>query len=85
MEDGITDPRLVANADYQMFDVEKVISHTGKTKSEMKFMVKWVGYADSYNSEVPWSQLRTNVKLNQYLISKNMKKMIPKSFIHLYP
>ena len=85
MEDGITDPRLVANADYQMFDVEKVISHTGKTKSEMNFMVKWVGYADSYNSEVPWSQLRTNVKLHQYLISKNMKKMIPRSFIHLYP
>lgn len=84
VKDGIHDPRVVANSDVQVFDVEKVISHTGSTKSEMKFLVKWLGYSDDHNSEVPWKDIVSNVHLHRYLISKNLKKMIPKSYIHLY-
>ena len=84
IEDGVHDPRVVANTDVQAYDVEKIISHTGSKKSEMKFLVKWLGYTDAYNSEVPWKDLSSNVHLHRYLISKNMKNMIPKSYIYLY-
>lgn len=79
----VTDPRLVANADKQMFDVERIVSHTGhpRKKSTMTFTVEWVGYGPDETTVQPWADLRDNVKLHEYLIAHGFGKYISKKFI----
>ena len=46
----------------------------------MKFLVKWLGYDDTYNSWEPWKNVRDVEKLHQYLRENNLSKLIPKKF-----
>jgi hypothetical protein len=80
---NVTDPRLVANADKQMFDVERIISHTGtpRNKKNMTFVVQWVGYEPDDTSVQSWADLRDNIKFHEYLMSKGWGKHISKKFI----
>ena len=79
-----TDPRQIANADKQSYDIDEILSHKGnKNKpSTMKFQVKWAPINDQ-PAEVTWepySNLRTTSALHEYLVEHKMKKLIPTKF-----
>lgn len=79
-----TDPMEVARSDKQLFIVDAIISHTGKPKlkSHMTFKVKWQGYeghTDEYQ-DLPWSELRNNSVLHDYLRTHGMATLIPTAF-----
>ena len=60
------------------FYVEKIINHKGRAdkRSTMKFFVKWLGYDDSHNSWIPWSEARNLAALDTYL-KNNVDVLIP--------
>jgi hypothetical protein len=73
-----TDPRQIANRDYQVWDVEEILEHSGDIKklSTLDFKVKWIGW-DTPNW-LPWKELRNNPILHAYLRKQNLRKLIPK-------
>jgi hypothetical protein len=77
-----TDPRLVANMDQQVFDVEKVYSHYYKDKSKSRnkliFRIKYKDYDETYES--PYADLRHNAALHDYLRKHKMSSLIPPQF-----
>jgi hypothetical protein len=78
-----TNPSLVANRDRQMFDVYKIHRHKGNKKraTTLTFEVEWTSYPSptDYTME-PWSNLRTNSVLHDYLRKHGMANLIPKQF-----
>lgn len=78
-----TDPTRIAAADKGMFIVEKVLGHQGNTKksSTLKFLIHWLGYPNEDDSWEPWSNMRDNSAVHEYLISKGLEKLIPKKFL----
>ena len=74
------DPLHVAAKDNEEDKVGAIIAHSGdpKRKSTMDFLVRWTGYDDSENLWLPWSELRLNPKLHQYLKDNGMERLIPK-------
>jgi transposase InsO family protein len=79
-----TNPRVVALRDHHLRDVEKILQHKGtvKRKNTLQFLVRWAGFARSEDSWEPWSALRTNEVLHDYLREKNLATLIPASFAH---
>jgi len=77
-----TDPLDIARRDYLEFIVESILDMTGdiKRKASLKFLVKWLGYDNSYNSWEPWSNVRDTEQLHVYLRANNMGYYIPKKF-----
>jgi transposase InsO family protein len=77
-----TDPRQVAMAEQEEFDVDCILAHRGnlKLKSTLEFKVRWLGYDDSYDSWEPWSLLRNTDQLHAYLKLKGLNSLIPKQF-----
>jgi hypothetical protein len=78
---ALTDPANVALADKQLFIVERVLRHFGdpKKKRTLIFEVKWVGMDET--TREPWSHLRDNILLHEYLFNhrdKKLKTLIPK-------
>ena len=73
-------PKSIAQKDYGEIEVEAIVKHVGdeKKKSTLDFLVKWKNQSDSYNLWLPWSQLRNNSILHEYLRSKNLARLIPK-------
>jgi len=78
----VTDPRLVANKENRVFDVEKVLAHRGNTNrlSTLEFLVQWRDFPPEDNSWEPWKSLRTNFVLHDYFRSKGLDSLIPKQF-----
>jgi Chromo (CHRromatin Organisation MOdifier) domain len=74
-----TDPSDVARKDYLEFFVEDILAHRGDTKrlSTLQFRVKWLAYDESNNSWEPWANLREMEVLHKYLISKNLRQLVP--------
>jgi hypothetical protein len=79
-----TDPVDIAQRDTSLTEVKNILNHWGSTKhkANMQFHVQWAD--DTEESWLPWGELRSNEVLHRYLISKGLRKLIPKSFIHLY-
>jgi transposase InsO family protein len=79
---AITSPLDVARRDYMEFFVESIIDHRGniKRKTDLEFLVSWLGYDDRDNSWEPYSYLRDTGKLHDYLTLKNMRQLIPAKF-----
>ena len=60
-----------------------ILKHKGKPtkRSSLKFLVKWVGYDDSHNTWEPWSNVRDNIILHQYLKdNKQLKSLVPDKY-----
>ena len=74
------DPMAIAAKDYEEDEVEAILQHRGspKRKSDMDFLVRWLGYDETEDLWLPWSALRNNTALHQYLRDNNMEKLIPK-------
>jgi hypothetical protein len=77
-----TDPTDVARHDYLEFFVERVLSMSGNPKrlNSLRFMIKWVGYDETHNSEEPWKNLRDLEILHTYLRDNGLEKIIPVKF-----
>jgi transposase InsO family protein len=80
------DPRVIANKDKQVWDVQAILGHTGvkRKKSEMEFKVHWVGFPPEDYTMGTWKDLSSNAVLHRYLIDNGMKSIIPKSYRNLY-
>jgi Chromo (CHRromatin Organisation MOdifier) domain len=79
---AVTTPLDVARRDYMEFLVETIIDHRGniKRKTDLEFLVSWLGYDDRDNSWEPYSNLRDAGKLHDYLTQNNMRQLIPAKF-----
>ena len=70
----------VANAGKQLFFVDQILKHKGDPKEKTSFFrIKWKDYPSSDNKSKPWENLKTNVKLHEYLTSDKLDKIITKS------
>jgi transposase InsO family protein len=73
------DPVDVARRDHMEFFVESIVSHRGNlNRSAIEFLVKWRDYPESENSWEPYSSLRDNAILHDYLKLKNLHRLINK-------
>ena len=79
---AFTSPQGVAARDRDEFLVEAILNHRGNfnRKSELEFLVKWVGYEAEYNEWIPWSNLRRTNRLHTYLRDIGKESMIPRDF-----
>ena len=78
-----TDPRLVANKDQQLWDVESILSYRGDprgSKRQLFFLVKWVGFENTHNTWEPWDNVRDTQALVDFLSSHRLKSLIPPKF-----
>jgi transposase InsO family protein len=78
-----TDPVDIARRDYLEFFIEAVLSHRGNKKSkktQLFFLIKWIGYDETYNSWEPYSEVRDTTLCHDYLKSHGMANHIPKKF-----
>ena len=79
--------REIADQGQQLWDVERMISHTGSLKNgnikSLKFKVKWIG-SDEITDE-PWSGLFKNRVLHLYLIDIGQSSHIPYKYRSNYP
>ena len=68
------DPQTIAAKDYQEFGVDRIIKHAWNIKNptSLDFLVRWVGYDESEDLWLPWSELRNNTKLHDYLREKGL-------------
>jgi transposase InsO family protein len=84
------DPRDIANRDLQAWDVKEILahrnSHNHKTDnnwtrlSHKEFQVRWCEpYEQDTSYWLPWSELRLNVKLHDYLRKIGKANLIPKN------
>ena len=80
---AITDPLDVARRDHMEYFVETILDMKGdiKRRSSLEFLVKWLNYDEKYNSWTPYSHLRDTQQLHDYLISKDLRRLIPKKFL----
>jgi len=76
----IHNPLAIAAKDYEEDEIESIISHTGdpRRKASMEFLVRWLGYDESEDLWLPWSELRLNTVLHAYLRANGMENIIPK-------
>ena len=80
----ITDPtdrinyKDIANRDYQVHDVESILQHRGfaTKKSTMTFLVKWCDLPDLNNTWEPYSRLKHEPLLHDYLWQHNLRSAI---------
>jgi hypothetical protein len=81
------DPQQVAMRDKNDFEIDKIIRHEGDARylKTLRFEVKWLGYADEWNTWEYWKGLRETTALHLYLIDKDFKQLIPKRFRENYP
>jgi hypothetical protein len=73
-------PVDIANRDYQLFNVARIIAHAGDPtrKSSLDFLVRWEGYDAANDLWLPWKELRDNVKLHDYCRAiPALRKLLP--------
>ena len=77
-----TDPRKVAMAEQEEFDIDFILAHRGNLnlKSTLEFKVRWLDHDESHDSWEPWSALRDTDALHAYLQLKGLERFIPKKF-----
>ena len=76
----LVDPAEVARHDTNEYLVEKILAHRGSfdAKRSLVFKVRWLGYGPEYDTWEPWSSLRNNTALHDYLREKNLARHIPR-------
>ena len=88
IDPNAVNPQEVATKDIlTMFIVENIIEHNGyhRRRTEMEFLVKFLGYDQSHNLWLPYNEVRNHPKLHEYLNVHKMKSLIPHEFLKNYP
>jgi hypothetical protein len=80
-----TNPIDVAVEDTREFFVDHIVEHTGDTKKDMMFKVRWQGYTSADDTWEPWHHLEENTFLHQYLHRNGMRNLIPPRYRDVYP
>jgi hypothetical protein len=80
------DPVDIARRDHLEYFIERILEFDGDIKrvSTLRFHVKWLGYDDSHNSWERWKNLMNTEQLHTYLISVNLRHLIPRKFLLNY-
>jgi transposase InsO family protein len=75
-----TDPMEVAMNEQGQFFVDRILDHRGdkSRRKTMEFLVQWRGLDPSYNTLEPYSELRDNEYLLDYLREHRMTSLINK-------
>ena len=72
------DPVDIARRDVlSAFTVESISAHSGDTRTNSEFLVKWAGYDNTHDLWIPYKELRDVVVLHEYLFENNLKNLIP--------
>ena len=81
-----TDPVDIARRDHLEYFVEDILAFEGDVKrvSTLRFHVKWLGYDESHNTWERWANLMNTEQLHNYLISVNLRHLIPRKFLLNY-
>jgi len=76
------DPQEVAAHDDEEFVVEAILAHKGdlSKKSDLTFLVRWLGYAPEFDTWEPWKNVMHVDKLHDYLRSIGQTSIIPKKY-----
>ena len=76
---AITDPVDIARRDYQEFFIDQILEHRGNLsrKSEIEFLVSWLGFAPENNTWEPYSGIRDTAQLHRYLTEFKLTQLIP--------
>ena len=88
IDPNAVNPQEVATKDIlTMFIVENIIEHNGyhRRRTEMEFLVKFLGYDQSHNLWLPYNEVRNHPKLHEYLNVHKMRSLIPHEFLKNYP
>lgn len=83
----VTDPRIVANKDFQAWDAQAILRHRGdpKRRKDLEFLVHWTGFAIEDATWEPWSNVRTTTAMQHYLPQhKALKSLIQDRVIPAY-
>jgi len=86
-----TNPEEVAQKDYKTWITEAVLDHRPKEKrkdmkrSRLQFLIKWEGYPHEQNTWEPWSNLRRNVHVHEYMRINRLAYLIPFTFYVMSP
>jgi hypothetical protein len=77
------DAKRVSMVDREEFLVEEILDHQGDVnrKSSLRFKVRWAGYNSEHDSYEPWSELRSNSVLHDYLRKNGLVRLIPDEFL----
>jgi hypothetical protein len=78
----LTNPLDIARKDYLEFYIEKILEMAGDLEkcSTLDFLIKWVGYDDTYNLWLPFSEIRETDILHSYLRENNLNRLVPRKF-----
>lgn len=74
--------RNIAGKDRRQWSVEKIVTHKGskKNKTSMIFVVKWLDFDESQNTEEPWENLKDCSVFHRYLKENKMENLIPRRY-----
>ena len=75
-DSALVDPLDIARRDQMEFFIEKISDH----RKSLQFFVSWMGYDQSYDSWVPFANLRDSTHLHSYLREKKLTQLIPTKF-----
>jgi hypothetical protein len=78
-----TDPFDVAAKEQREYLVAEILDHRGdlKRKSTLEFLVRFTGYDDTFNEWLPWANLYNVDALHDYLYSKHLYGLVPRSML----
>jgi transposase InsO family protein len=81
---SLVDPFDEARRDTQKFVIESIVDHKGRTsgrgvrRSDLTFLVHWLGYGQEDETWEPWGSVRNVPALHRYLDAKGLKSLVPK-------
>ena len=77
-----TDPMHIAMKDNQLFVVDQILDMQGNPNASrrlLSFKVRWAGLSADHDTWESYANLRHNVKLHEFLITRKLRRLIPAS------
>ena len=73
-------PKEVAIQNAQEFHIERILAHRGNRnrKTQMEFLVRWLGYSEEYDTWEPYRGLQDTEQLIAYFNANKFKTLVKK-------